>query len=271
MVSAIAAVARTKVLLKYFQVDAFTSELFKGNPAGVCVLEGNDWLPAAMMQRIAFENNQPETAFVLPQGKNFGLRWFAPGSEIDLCGHATLASAFVLYTEFKYSGERISFESKSGALSVSRKGANLELDFPSRPARPAEPPRELIEGLGCSPNQILKARDWMAVFENEDEIRAIKPRFDILAQLDKVIVTARGTDVDFVSRFFAPGIGVNEDPVTGSAHCTLIPCWAERLGKMKLRARQLSARGGELFCELRGDRVGIGGHAVLYSSGHLHV
>jgi PhzF family phenazine biosynthesis protein len=258
-------------LLTYFQVDAFTSELFKGNPAGVCVLEGNDWLPADVMQRIAFENNQPETAFVLPQGKSFGLRWFAPGSEIDLCGHATLASAFVLFNECKYTGERISFESKSGTLSVARKGAILELDFPSRPARPAEPPLELSEGLGCSPKKILKARDWMAVFENEDEIRAIKPRFEILANLDKIIVTAPGSKVDFVSRFFAPHIGVNEDPVTGSAHCTLIPYWAERLGKTKLHARQLSARGGELFCELRGERVGIGGHAVLYSSGHLHV
>jgi PhzF family phenazine biosynthesis protein len=258
-------------MLRYFQVDAFASELFKGNPAGVCVLEGKDWPAPELMQRIALENNQPETAFILPQGKNFGLRWFAPEAEIDLCGHATLASAFILFTEFKYAAEKIFFESKSGTLSVSRKDTILELDFPSRPARPSEPPRELIDGLGRTPQKILKARDWLAVFENSDDVRAIKPRFDLLAQLDKVIVTAPGKDVDFLSRFFAPGIGVNEDPVTGSAHCTLIPYWAERLGKTKLHARQLSARGGELFCEWRGDRVGIGGHAVLYSSGHLHV
>jgi PhzF family phenazine biosynthesis protein len=257
--------------LRYFQIDAFTSELFKGNPAGVCVLEGNDWLPDGLMQRIAFENNQAETAFILPKGNRFGLRWFAPAAEIDLCGHATLASAFVLLNEFKWPAEQIDFDSKSGVLTVRRQGPILELDFPSRPPRPAEPPTELIQALGAQPQKILKARDWMAVFEHEQEIRAIKPRFDLLAHLDKVIVTARGTDSDFVSRFFAPGVGVNEDHVTGSAHCTLIPYWAERLGKTRLHARQLSARGGELFCEHRGDRVGIGGHAVLYSSGQLHV
>ena len=260
----------SKRTLCYFQVDAFTSELFKGNPAGVCLLE-NEWLPDELMQRIAFENNQAETAFILPHGKNFGLRWFAPQAEIDLCGHATLASAFILFTELKWAEDQIFFDSRSGTLSVSRKGSILELDFPSRPPTPAEPPRELIEGLGSAPQKIFKARDWMAVFENADAVRAIKPRFDVLARLDKVIVTAPGKDVDFVSRFFAPGIGVDEDPVTGSAHCTLIPYWASRLGKNKLHARQLSARGGELFCELRGDRVGIGGHAILYSSGHLHV
>jgi PhzF family phenazine biosynthesis protein len=259
--------------LRYFQVDAFTSELFKGNPAGVCVLEGNDWLPDDLMQRIAFENNLAETAFVLPHGKNFGLRWFTPTVEIDLCGHATLASAFVLFNEYKWSQERIEFQSQSGMLTVTRKADILELDFPSRPASEASPPNELIEGLGRKPLQVLKARDWMAVFASENDVQAIEPRFDVLKRLPgpSIIITAPGHRVDFVSRFFAPGFGVDEDPVTGSSHCTLIPYWADRLGKTKLHARQLSARGGELFCELRGDRVGIGGHAVLYSSGQLHV
>lgn len=258
--------------LRYFQVDAFTSELFKGNPAGVCILEG-EWLPADLMQRIAAENNLSETAFILPQGRSFGLRWFTPALEIDLCGHATLASAFVLFTEYKWREQRVEFESKSGALSVARKGTMLELDFPSRPGQPTEGPQGLVDGLGHKPTKVLKARDWMAVYESMEDVLAIKPDFKLLAGLPggKVIVTAPGTDVDFVSRFFAPGAGVDEDPVTGSAHCTLIPYWAARLGKTNLRARQVSARGGELFCELRGDRVGIGGHAVLYSSGQLHV
>jgi PhzF family phenazine biosynthesis protein len=258
--------------LRYFQIDAFTSELFKGNPAGVCVLE-NDWLPDELMQRIAFENNQAETAFVLPRGKTFGLRWFTPAVEMDLCGHATLASAFVLFTEYKWQFARIEFLSRSGPLSVARDGDLLELDFPSRPGEPAEAPKDLLVGLGLTPKQVLKARDWMAIYDSVEEVLAIRPQFKLLASLPggKVIVTAPGRDADFVSRFFAPGVGVDEDPVTGSAHCTLIPYWAGRLGKNKLHARQLSARGGELYCELRGDRVGIGGRAVLYSSGHLHV
>jgi PhzF family phenazine biosynthesis protein len=244
--------------------------LFKGNPAGVCVLDGDDWLPAELMQRIAFENNLSETAFILAQGKSFGLRWFTPKVEIDLCGHATLASAFVLFSEYKWRGERVEFHSKSGPLIVAPKNDSiLELDFPSRPGQPTEPSKDLSVGLGRKPQQVFKARDWMAVYESADDVLAIKPDFKLLAGLPggKVIVTAPGHDVDFVSRFFAPGVGVDEDPVTGSAHCTLIPYWAGRLGKNKLRARQLSERGGELFCELRGDRVGIGGRAVLYSSG----
>jgi PhzF family phenazine biosynthesis protein len=214
-----------------------------------------------------------ETAFVLSVGRSFGLRWFTPAVEIDLCGHATLASAFVLFTEYKWREERVEFQSKSGLLTVARKGTMLELDFPSRPGRPTDCPQGLIDGLGLKPAKVFKARDWMAVYERVEDVLAIKPDFKLLAELagGKVIITAPGTDVDFVSRFFAPGAGVDEDPVTGSAHCTLIPYWAERLGKTKLRARQVSARSGELFCELRGDRVGIGGQAVLYSSGQLHI
>ena len=259
--------------LRYFVVDAFTSELFRGNPAGVCILEGNDWLADDLMQKIAAENNLSETAFLLPRGKQFGLRWFTPTLEIDLCGHATLASAFTLFTEFKRREEQVAFESKSGLLTVARKGDLLELDFPSRPGVPSYPPNDLLAGLGHKPSKVFKARDWMAVYESANDVLGIKPDFKLLASLPggKVIVTAPGKDVDFVSRFFAPGAGVDEDPVTGSAHCTLIPYWAERLGKTKLHARQLSARGGELFCELRGERVGIAGHAVLYSSGQLHL
>jgi predicted PhzF superfamily epimerase YddE/YHI9 len=255
--------------LRYFQVDAFTSELFKGNPAGVCVLDQSEWLPDKLMQRIAFENNLAETAFVLPESKKFGLRWFTPTVEIDLCGHATLASAFILFTEYKWREERVEFESKSGPLSVARNGSILELDFPARPGKPAVAPNNLIESIGKKPSQVLKARDWMLVYESAEDVLAIKPDF---RRMDgSAVITAPGSDVDFISRFFAPGFGVDEDPVTGSSHCTLIPYWAERLGKSKLTARQLSARGGELFCELRADRVGIGGHAVLYSSGQLHV
>ena len=281
MAVAIAAAARINYCrgvrtLRYFVVDAFTSELFKGNPAGVCVLEPGEWLPADLMQRIAAENNLSETAFLLPQGKDlWQLRWFTPTVEIDLCGHATLASAFVLFNEYKWPADEINFASplNLGFLSVARKGALLELDFPSRPGQPTEAPDGLITGLGCTPDKVFKSRDWMAVFESADDIVALKPDFKFLGRLPggKIIVTAPGKDVDFVSRFFAPGAGVDEDPVTGSAHCTLIPYWAERLGKTKLRARQLSARGGELSCELRGERVGIGGQAVLYSSGQLHL
>jgi predicted PhzF superfamily epimerase YddE/YHI9 len=255
--------------LRYFQVDAFTSELFKGNPAGVCVLEGPEWLPDALMQRIASENNLAETAFVLPQANNFGLRWFTPTVEIDLCGHATLASGFVLFNDYKWPAEQIEFFSKSESLTVVRKGAVLELDFPSRPGAPVELPQNIIEHVGKKPAHVLKARDWMLVYETEEDVLGIKPDFRRLQ--GSVIITAPGRSTDFVSRFFAPEFGVDEDPVTGSSHCTLIPYWAERLGKTKLQARQVSARGGELFCELRGGRVGIGGHAVLYSSGQLHV
>ncbi len=256
--------------LRYFHVDAFARELFRGNPAGVCLLEG-EWLPDGLMQQIAFENNLAETAFVLPQGASFGLRWFTPEVEIDLCGHATLAAAFVLYSQTGWSAPSVEFHSKSGPLGVSRNSSIFELDFPARPGRPEIAPSALAEGLGREPKEVFKARDWMAVFESEEEVRALRPKFEALASLPggTVIATAPGVEVDFVSRFFGPGVGVDEDPVTGSSHCTLIPYWAGRLGRTKLKAQQVSARGGELFCEHRGDRVGIGGHAVLYSSGEL--
>lgn len=256
--------------LRYFQVDAFASELFRGNPAGVCLLE-QDWLEDEPMQAIAFENGLSETAFVLRRGEAWGLRWFTPTVEIDLCGHATLAAAFVIFKE-GWPGNLVCFESRSGELRVERDGDRLVLDFPSRPGIAAQAPAELIQGLAAQPREVYKARDWMCVFETESDVRGLRPRFDVLAKLDAmVIVTAAGDGVDFVSRFFAPTAGVNEDPVTGSAHCTLIPYWAARLKKRRLRARQISQRTGELFCEDRGERVGIGGRAVLYSSGQLHV
>lgn len=258
--------------LPYHQVDAFAGCLFKGNPAGVCLMD--EWLAAETMQSIAAENNQAETAFVTP-GKEgiFGLRWFTPTVEIDLCGHATLAAAHVLFHHRKQTGDTVRFMTRSGELAVSRTGELLALDFPSVPATTCESPPDLERALGKSPVFTAKARDYMAVFESEEEVRSLRPDFAIMKRLDSlgVIATAPGEDCDFVSRFFAPGAGVDEDPVTGSAHCTLIPYWAKRLGKVELHARQISARGGELSCVHRGERVTIAGRAVTYSSGVIHL
>jgi PhzF family phenazine biosynthesis protein len=255
-----------------YQVDAFTGELFRGNPAAICPLD--QWLPDETMQSIAAENNLAETAYYIPNGKGYHLRWFTPGVEVDLCGHATLAAAHVILSIRRESdSSRVSFQSKSGELIVDREGDLYALDFPARP--PAECPFDpaLIEALGAKPKQILAARDYLCVFENEEEVRALKPNMDKLAAIDRfaTIVTAPGTDCDFVSRFFAPAKGVPEDPVTGSAHCTLIPYWSKRLGRTKLHARQVSKRGGELFCEHRGDRVKIAGKAVKFLEGHIEV
>ena len=243
--------------------------MFHGNPAAVCPLDA--WLPDATLQNIAAENNLAETAFFVPRGDEYELRWFTPAVEIDLCGHATLASAFILFTEQEFSGDVIHFHSNSGMLTVTRDGEMFTLDFPSRPAIHCPEPEELIRGLGARPAYVLKSRDYFALFATEAEIRALRPDFAMLRNLDCVgiIATAPGDDCDFVSRFFAPAAGVDEDPVTGSAHCTLIPYWAARLGKNKLSARQISRRGGELFCELIGDRVYIGGKAVLYLRGEI--
>jgi len=256
--------------ITYFEVDAFASKPFHGNPAGVCPLPA--WLDDATMQNIAAENNLSETAFFVPRGDDYDLRWFAPAVEIDLCGHATVASAFILFSELGRRGDSVRFHSKSGPLIVTRNKDILTLDFPSRPPRPCTTPDALIRGLSRKPREVLKARDYFALFATEDEVRSLQPDFALLGTLDeKVIVTAPGTDCDFVSRFFAPTVGVPEDPVTGSAHCTLIPYWSERLGKKKMFARQVSKRGGELFCELAGDRVLIGGKAVLYSRGEIEI
>lgn len=256
--------------IPYFVVDAFASRPFHGNPAGVCPLL--NWLDDATMQNIAAENNLSETAFFVPSGENHDLRWFTPATEVDLCGHATLASAFVLFSELDAPGNTVCFQSKSGVLTVSRTDNILTLDFPSRPPAPCAAPDVLIRALGKKPLEVLKARDYFCVFAKEEDVRSLKPDLAMLATLNQMaIVTAPGTNCDFVSRFFAPSAGVPEDPVTGSAHCTLIPYWAGRLGRTKMFARQVSPRGGELFCKLAGERVLIGGKAVLYSRGQIEI
>ena len=257
--------------IPYFHVDAFASEPFHGNPAGVCPLD--KWLSDDVLQKIAAEHNLSETAFFAREQEYYRLRWFTPAMEVDLCGHATLASAFVLFSELGFQGDSIRFESRSGTLIASRRGELIELDFPSRPPEPCVTPPDLVKALGREPREVLRSRDYFAVFDSQEEVAALTPDFDLLMKMDclGIIVTARGSDSDFVSRFFAPRAGIDEDPVTGSAHCSLIPFWAARLGKAELFARQISRRGGALWCQHLGDRVGIGGRAVIYGQGKVHV
>lgn len=256
-----------------YQVDAFTSRVFAGNPAAVCPLEA--WLPDEQLQAIAAENNLSETAFFIADGDRFQLRWFTPAVEVDLCGHATLATAYVIMNHLQPSRTEARFVSKSGELIVRREGGLYALDFPARPpARGAVHPR-LVEALGTAPLDVQAARDYLVVYESEEQVRSLQPNMELLATMDRfaVIVTAPAStaDVDFVSRFFAPAKGIAEDPVTGSAHCTLIPYWSQRLGKSKLHALQVSPRGGELWCEHAGDRVKMAGDAVLYMQGSIFV
>ena len=262
--------------LPIYQIDAFSDRPFAGNPAAVCPLP--EWLPAETMQAIAAENNLAETAFFVPQtGNDYEIRWFTPAVEVELCGHATLASAHVLYQHLGFTGSEIVFHSKSGPLRVLRENdGRLTLDFPSRPPQPlATHPAGLLDGLGATPLQVLAGPDLIALFATEAEVRAIQPNQAQLAQVEYrgIIATAPAADAetDFVSRFFGPRVGVPEDPVTGSAHTTLVPYWAEKLGKTTLKARQVSARGGELWCELRGERVLISGYAVTYLRGEIEV
>ena len=257
--------------IPYYQIDTFTGRLLSGNPAGVCILAA--WLPDNVLQSIAAENNLAETAFVVQRDSSFDLRWFTPTLEMDLCGHATLAPAHVLFRHLGYRDAVVRFQTRAGELTVTRNDDLLTLDFPARPAAACSTPAELREGLGISPAATAKARDYLAILDTERAVRELRPDMAMLMRLDclGIIATAPGDDCDFVSRFFAPRAGVPEDPVTGSAHCTLIPYWAERLGRSRLRAMQVSQRGGELFCEHRGERVGIAGRAVTYSSGFLHV
>ena len=254
-----------------FQIDAFASQPFKGNPAAVVPLES--WLPDDVMLNIAMENNLAETAFFVPSEKGYNLRWFTPAIEMDLCGHATLATAYLIFEVLGTKENILRFQTRSGELTVEKKDGRFVLDFPSRPGVPAEAPAGLIEAMGSTPKEILKSRDYMFVYESEADVLSIKPDFNALIKMGvhAVIVTAKGDSSDFVSRFFAPEVGVPEDPVTGSAHCTLIPYWAEKLGKTKLFARQVSSRGGELHCELLGDRVTMAGDAVLYMRGEIYV
>jgi PhzF family phenazine biosynthesis protein len=257
--------------LPLYQVDAFTSRVFGGNPAAVVPLEA--WLPDEKLQAIALENNLSETAFFVKEPSGWRVRWFTPSTEVDLCGHATLGAAYVLFHHLQPGMERVEFASRSGPLVVTREGDWLALDFPTRVPRPCPPPAGLVEALGATPRETLAARDLLAVFDSEAEVRALKPDLAKLAALEffSVVPTAPGTDADFVSRFFGPRVGVPEDPVTGSSHCSLIPYWAGRLGKTSLFARQVSARGGELKCELQGERVRIAGRGVLYLEGLITV
>ena len=258
--------------IPYYEVLAFTDRLFAGNPAGICILE--EWLPDSLLQKIAAENNLAETAFFIDRGNVYDIRWLSPLAEIDLCGHATIGSAHVLFHHLGRSGNSLTFQSRiSGELKVERAGGRLVLDFPSRPAPPCEAPLLLAESLGAEPKEVFQGRDYMAVFEREEQVAKLSPDLAKLTRLEGqgVVVTAPGNDCDFVSRYFAPKVGVPEDPVTGSTHCVLVPYWSKRLGKNHLRARQLSPRGGELFCEDRGARVGIGGTAVTYAEGTLHL
>ena len=257
-----------------YQVDAFAKKVFEGNPAAVCVLE--HWPEDRLMQHIAMENNLAETAFVVPKGDQFEIRWFTPELEVDLCGHATLASAYVLFEQEGFSGNKIDFQSpRSGPLSVERSDDGLlVLDFPADQLNQVEPYEALNRAIGVEPVESWKGKtDYMLIYSSQEEIENINPNFLMLNDVRArgVIVTAPGRDVDFVSRFFAPQSGVNEDPVTGSAHTSLTPYWSDKLGKTNLTARQISPRGGNLLCEYAGPRVKIGGSAVLYLTGEINI
>jgi len=257
--------------LPLYQLDAFTARLFGGNPAAVVLLDA--WLPDGVLAAIAAENNLAETAFVIPRAGVSPLRWFTPAVEVDLCGHATLAAADVLLRYRFPRLDRIAFSTKSGELAVTREGALLKMDFPARSGKPVAVTEALVAALGARPREAYLARDLLAIFDAESEVRSLRPDFARVAALDAfaVIASAPGDTADFVSRFFAPGAGIPEDPVTGSSHCTLTPYWAARLAKNQLSAKQLSARGGDLQCELRGDRVAIAGRVVEYLRGEIEI
>lgn len=258
--------------MKYFIVDAFTDRLFSGNPAGVCIIE--EWPEDSVMQNIAAENNLAETAFVINRGGYYDLRWFTPETEIDLCGHATLASAFVISHFVDTDTFDMDFHTKSGVLSVKKIGDLYEMDFPARKPAPIPVLPLMEEAMGVPVLEAHKARDLLLLLESEEQVRNLQPDLKATAKIPDcfaVIVTAKGSNTDFVSRFFAPNAGIPEDPVTGSSHSTLIPFWAERLGKKKMSARQLSKRGGTLFCEEQGDRIKISGYAALYLQGEIFI
>jgi PhzF family phenazine biosynthesis protein len=257
--------------LPIYIVNAFASERFKGNPAAVCPLP--EWLDDQTMQEIASQNNLSETAFIVSHGEEYQIRWFTPAAEVALCGHATLAAAQVVRWFIRPDCSKIDFASMSGRLPVRFEQDLVLLDFPALPGEAVASPGNLDRGLGLVPSELLVAEYYLAVLESEEQVLDLQPDLAVLRSLDRkaVMVTAPGRDVDFVSRFFAPRLSVNEDPVTGSAHCTLVPYWAQRLGKAELHARQLSRRGGDLFCRQIGDRVQIGGYAVLYLQGEITI
>jgi len=265
--------------MQYHVIDVFTDKLFAGNPAGVCLLER--WLSDDILQSIATENNLSETAFLVKQDGYYDLRWFTPTIEVDLCGHATLASAFVLFEDAEKSSGEIKFKTMSGMMAVTKGNDLFYLDFPARPVAPCPMYPTFEKAFGVKPVAAYQAMDFLILLDSEETLRNIKPDFAALKRIKTeaglnndcfgVIVTAKGSDCDFVSRFFAPNAGIDEDPVTGRAHCSLIPFWHEKLGKPKLTARQLSKRGGELFCEACGERVKIGGKMVRYLTGNIEV
>lgn len=261
------------MIIKQYQVDAFATQVFKGNPAAICPL--NDWLEDAILQAIAEENNLSETAFFVPNGRAFELRWFTPVSEVKLCGHATLATAHVIFEELGYTGtgSTITFKTLSGDLLVSKQGSLLQMDFPATQPVACEVSETLVKGLGVRPIEVLAADDYIAVFDSEAVIRSIKPSYELLEQLDLrgVIITAPSDEVDFVSRFFAPKLGVKEDPVTGSAHCELAPYWANKMGKTTLIAKQISKRGGTIGCEIVGNRVFLSGSAITFMKAEIYI
>ena len=256
-----------------YQVDAFTDKMFAGNPAAVCPLE--QWLPDATMQQLAMENNLAETAFFVKQDDgSFHIRWFTPAVEVDLCGHATLATAYILFNELGYKDDLIRFQSKSGVLNVTRNGEMITLDFPANPPQPVAPPAGLFEGLKITSSKVyFGAWDYVVVLDSQEAVEQLQPDFLVLSNIKSrgVTVTAKGNEVDFVSRCFFPQSGINEDPVTGSAHTITTAYWSKELGKTKLTAKQLSPRGGELFCELKGDRVLMSGKGKLYLKGEYYV
>jgi len=257
--------------LAIYQIDAFAEKQFEGNPAGVVPLE--EWLSDNTMQAIAEENNLAETAFFVPTKNGFHIRWFTPNKEVKLCGHATLASAYVLFNILGYKEQVLSFESLSGVLLVSKKDKLLTLDFPTQPPEICSTPSSLLSGLGKAPLECLKHDDYVAVFEKEEDVLGITPNHEALKKLDLrgVIATAPSSEFDFIARFFAPKFGILEDPVTGSAYTQLMPYWSQKLGKSKLNAKQVSARGGKVFCELQGKRTLISGGAVKYLEGTIEI
>jgi predicted PhzF superfamily epimerase YddE/YHI9 len=257
--------------LSMYQVDAFTEHVFGGNPAAVCPLD--KWLSDDVMLSIAAENNLAETAFFVQEEDGFRLRWFTPVAEVDLCGHATLASADVLFRQLGFIGESIRFETRSGLLIVRCHDDLYSMDFPATVPAECPIPDALVEGLGKKPQRVFKAFDYIAEFGSGEEICSLKPDFAKLSQIDLrgVCVTAPGENCDFVSRFFAPKLGINEDPVTGSAHCELTPLWSQLLGKTKLTAIQISPRRGNVLCELRRERVVLSGRAAHYMTAEINV
>ncbi|TMP30274.1 isomerase [Pseudoalteromonas rubra] len=258
--------------LDIFQVDAFASAVFEGNPAAVCPLPS--WLPDDLLQKIAEENNLSETAFFVSAENTYQLRWFTPKGEVDLCGHATLATAHVLFTHLGFHDQTVQFQTRSGLLSVTKLPEGYSMDFPATPPHPVDPPENILVGLGVSSVEaVLAGFDYLVVLSHESEVKAVSPDFEKLAQLDLrgVVVTARGDSVDFVSRCFYPKLRVNEDPVTGSAHCQLAPYWCERLDKNKLTAQQLSERTGKIKCTLVEGRVILEGNAVDYLQGQISI